>query len=235
MRSAGILENNTTREAICQRVDPGTRYTGTNYQVVALTTGAFPIATSIPTDEKPAFRIYLRANDAFTQYVAWEINSSQARLVYNTGDGGERQVSTATAAVDWDTNTTWYGYAGGDRNNFNERLFSLYKGNTLVLQVTDFSRVTPLGSTNRGWGFGLKNTLFLLGQQTAPSVEQIYVSDFVPPYEPTAIVPHNLHDASTTLTGPTTLYVTAQRSASSSYAVGISTYRPQLHVQAMPV
>lgn len=233
MRSAGILENNTDREAICQRVDPDTRHTGTNYQMVALTTGGL-VGGIVDTESKPFFRIYFRANDAFTQWVAWEVDNQQARLVYNTGDG-VHQVSTAAADVDWDTNTTWRGYAGGDQTTLNERAFTLYKDNTLVLQVTDSSLVTALGSTNRGWGFGLKNTLFLLGQQTAPSIEQIYVADFVPPYEPTAIVPYDLHTAPTTLTGSTTLYVTAQRSGSSSYSVNASAYRPQLHVMAVPV
>jgi hypothetical protein len=236
MRSAGALENNTSQEALCQRVDPATRYTGTNHQRIALTTGGVRGGVNPDTQDKPHFRMYFRANDAFTQYVAWEVDSHQARLIYNTGDdSGDRQVSATTASIEWDMNTTWYGYAGGDRNNLNERLFSLYKGDALVLQITDSLRVTPLGAANRGWGFGLRNSLYFAGQQTAPSIEQVYVTDFGPPYEPTAIVPYNLHDGSTTLTGPTTLYVTAQRSVSSSYAVTMSTYRPQLFVQAVPV
>lgn len=229
-----VTPNNYWRQAVCQRVDPASRYTGTNYQMIACSVGGnagSPFDSGPDNGGRPNFRLYLRANDAMTQYVAWEIVNNEAKLIYNTGTG-EKQLGTA-AATDWSANTTWYGYAGGDFTGTNERKFSLYKGTTLVNSVTDSAMLTALGTGNRGWGFGLKNTLFVLGQAVSPSIEQIYVLDIIPAYEPTPIVPYNLHSSSS-LTGSTTLYVTGQRSTSSAQPFVTSDYRPHLHVMAIP-
>lgn len=201
--------NNKTVAAICQRIEPASRYTGTNFQKVTFKTGTrvgSPVI-STPKVGYPYFRMYMRANDLFTQYTAFEVGNNTARFVYNTGSG-ERYFSTATPidhTTEWTANTTWYAYAGGDPSNVSERLFSLYKEGLPVMSVTDSGLYTMLGPANRGWGFGLQNSLFLLGQAMSPTVEEVWIADLAWPYEPAVVMPAG--QFGDTLTGATELYI----------------------------
>jgi hypothetical protein len=227
-----ILLTESNRTAVIQRVDPATRYTGTDYQMCPLTIGAAG-GTQASSDNYSYFRIYLRANDAFTQYVAWEVKHNGARLIYNIGSGGDVQIG-GWFETSKDNNTTWYGYAGGSRDGISDRQFTLYKGSSQVAQVSDTTGVTLMGSANRGWGFGLKSSGPVVLIQGPPGVEQAYITDFVPSYEPVPILPVSLNSMPVR-TGATTLYVQLSRSEYySSYGVSASSYRPRLHVMAVP-
>lgn len=204
-----MAPNNKTTAAICQRIEPASRYTGTNFQKIEFKTGIRAGSSVINTPKVgyPYFRMYMRANDAFTQYTAFEVGNNTARFVYNTGSG-ERYFSAATPidhTTEWTANTTWYAYAGGNPSNVSERLFSLYKEGLPVMSVTDSGLYTVLGPANRGWGFGLQNSLFLLGQAMSPTVEQVYITDLAWPYEPIVVMPST--QANTTLNGATELYL----------------------------
>lgn len=206
--------HNRVVSVACQRVEPNTRYTGTDFQKITLKVGSRPGSPKIDTPKTgyPYFRMYMRANDAFTQYVAFEVGNNTAQFVYNTGSG-ERYFSVTTPidhTTEWTANTTWYAYAGGNPSNVSERLFTLYKEGLLVMSVTDSGQYTMSGPANRGWGFGLQNSLYLLGQEMSPTVEEVWASDLAWPYEPIVVMPSSL--ANTTLTGAQTLYIQASLS-----------------------
>lgn len=241
---------NKTRSVACQRIDPATKVTGTNYQRITFNVGSRSGSKLVDTAKQgyPYFRLYMRANDAFTQWCAFEVGNNEARFVYNTGSG-ERffsQVTEITKKLEWEANTTWWAHAGGDWNSVSERLFTLYKmtydGPIKVLEIDDSSFYTVLGPNNRGWGFGLQNTLFLIGQTMSPSIDSIYINDMAWPYEPAAILPYNA--SGTTFNGLTTLYVqvtSGSLSAPSGYAfpvsdaLAFSSYRPHLMAMVVPV
>ena len=236
--------HNKMVSATCQRVEPNTRYTGTNFQKITLKVGSRAGSVSIDTPKTgyPYFRMYMRANDAFTQYVAFEVGNNTAQFVYNTGSG-ERYFSTNTPidhTTEWTANTTWYAYAGGNPSNVSERLFTLYKEGLLVMSVTDSGQYTMLGPANRGWGFGLQNSLYLLGQEMSPTVEEVWASDLAWPYEPIVVMPSS--QVTTTLTGSQTLYIQASLS-NLSPPMGVdpngtgaySSRRPSLFAMVVPV
>lgn len=217
---------NQNNAMAARRIDPTSAKTASDLQRVLCELGSAGETNS--NGGKTYLRHYMRVNDASTQYVCWEHTEDDLALIYNAG-AGEVQLGTKVSSANMGAGTTAVSFAGNVAAE--KRKFYFYKNGTLIHQVEDVSGVTPMGPSNRGWGFGVRAVTRNFGQGTPASLRSIYISDAAPNHAQISVLPFNL--THTPITGATTLYVQASRSG--TVALGsVRPYRPRLHVMAVP-
>lgn len=164
-------------------------------------------------------------------YVMFRFSSNNVRVIYVTGGGSQVVLNSSTPACTLQAGSTYDCYWGVTPSTL--RRFQVYKNSSLVYDQTDAGGVTTVGSSTRGWGFGMQSN----GLGASPcSVGEIRMVDPLAtefPASEAVIMPVDIGSLST-LTGATTLYV---RLLGSAVGVNIkgTTFKPKLYVQAIPV
>lgn len=211
------------------RVNAVDRYTGTDFQMVGTQIGHETGEGRWSANDYQYLRHYLRISDNKQSYSCFEITEDDVRLIYNTGSG-EQQLGQTFAISGYSSGEAFYSAAGnlaGDK-----RVFSCYKNGSLIGSITDSSNLTPLGNSNRGWGFGMRAAPRGFGQTSPPSLYVAGVVDYVVNWTTAAIMPRSL-DTQAPLTGSTILYVRAVRSGSAANISGNNRVN-NLHVLTVP-
>ena len=212
-----------------QRINSVDRTTGTDFQMVGTQIGSEPGEGRWSTGDYQYLRHYLRMSDNKQSYVAWEITEGDVMLIYNNGSG-ENQLGATTGGLSYGAGEAFYSAAGDLTGN--KRVFTVYKGNSVIASINDTGAVTPLGNSNRGWGIGARASTRGFGQTSPPSLYVAGVVDYVMNYGTTAIMPRAL-DTMPALTGSTILYVRALRSGSTGAITGANKVN-NLHILTVP-
>lgn len=185
----------------------------------------------------PHNRLYGRMNTLRTSYVAFDMTDTQASLIYATG-GAETTLVAPTngfAQAVNDEILAQFGYYAAT----NKRRFRLLRNGTVFIDYTDAGSVTPMGTDNRGWGFGHRaGSSLLFGQPKPAALDWIALTDPVSSWSadpenasPAVLMPTDLSSMAT-LVGDQTLYITL--SATTSATVTATNVQPKLHVMAIP-
>lgn len=216
----------STEDLLALRSNGYDRHTGTNFQRIVATIGSR--AGDSPGGGTPQhLRIYARVNDTATQYVCFQITHDTATCWYRNG-GAEAQMP-GSVGTSQSTNTPFTMVAGTPEN---PRTFYLYKGASLIMTVPDSTMATAIGPNNRGWGFGARAGSRLITQNGPPRITSVTVNDEVINHHTVGILPRRV-DSMPVLTGPTTLHVSALRSAATGQ-VTVTPRQPALQVLAVP-
>jgi hypothetical protein len=173
-------------------------------------------------------RFYGRVNDAFTAYVGIEQTRNTGRWFYANAGSEVWLTDTFSSFLVAGQNAVLV--CGAD--TLNPRRFQLVINGSVISTYDDDVAVTAMGTNYRGWGFGVR-AANLLNQTQAepPSLNGIFVTDGIENYVPLHVVPNSL-SSQAARTGASTLYIRQTRLGSGSVAA--STFRPKLHVMAVP-
>lgn len=166
------------------------------------------------------------------KYVAFRFINGEVQCLYgNPGDSSASQLgSNVTCAL---TAGSTYDCFWGVFGTSTVRRFQVFKNGIMNLNVLDSSNATPLGSTNRRWGFGVGADTNV-APATLSNIRMFDPATSTPtPLSQAVIVPVNIGSLSP-LTGATTLYVQLVGSAATG-KVTATTFMPDLYVQAVPV
>lgn len=187
--------------------------------------------------EDPHNRIYGRVNTARSSYIAFDMTDTTCSLIYANGGAESTLVSPQSgfAQNENDEILAQFGYHAES----NKRKFRLTRNGTVKIDYTDSGLVTPLGTNNRGWGFGMRaGSSLLFGQSTPAALEWIALNDPVstwsadPENRSSAVLSSTNLASQSSLVGTQTLYVTLRATNNSTvYATNV---HPKIHVMVIP-
>jgi hypothetical protein len=187
--------------------------------------------------QPPRNRIYGRMNTSRTSYVAFEMTDTTASLLFSSGGAETVLVAPQTnfAQAVNDEIVAQFGYYAAT----NKRRFRLLRNGAVFIDYTDAGSITPMGTDNRGWGFGMRaGSSLLFGQPKPASLDYISLSDPVATwsadpqnYSPAVILNTDL-SGQPLFVGDQTLYVTLR--ASLSGTVNVTALQPKLQFIAIP-
>ena len=201
----------------------------------------------------PYTRIFGRLrgdNSSYVNFLLGSFHDLKAYLQYRPHGGSLTTVTSASLSGHAVFGGTTWTAKFGTISDLNKRRFQLIRkegaSTTTIIDWTDTTAATTMGSSNRNWGFGVQagmNELFLVPISQAAPPEWGSVNLYDPAlanypdqgnYSTVAIVPGHLGDQ-TARTGSITLYVTLRSSGSSGGAVSATNVRPRLFVVPVPV
>lgn len=228
--------------ALARRINPLDALTATDNQLIWMTLGFANGYDPAFGAEQSQNTIFGRVNSTGTQYVRIGVTApgagdNQLFVWYSTGTGDNSWAGTfiGPAISPGDSLGLRCG-SPTDPLNF-AALKKDTNGNvSTLLDFTDPSHNTIVGSSNRGWGFGM----YTVGRggglspRRPESVSEVRLDPSIVtlPTTPVRVIPLDL-GAQTARTGPTTLYVRAARSGASA-TIDTSAFQPKLYTMAVP-
>lgn len=133
----------------------------TDYQIVQAVLSSAPTAQTgvvfyTPVQEHSYLRLYGRIASGWTSYVYASVGSDGTWAIrYYTGTGNGTTIASGTCSVPGAGSIV--SLYLGDKINTIPRHYQIRFGTTVIADVTEGGTGSPLGSSNRGWGFGAQN------------------------------------------------------------------------------
>lgn len=180
-------ERGKVNEVRYWRTDPKDAKTKTAYQSITRVNGTKVMQVALLPDlsgQRPSGvdTILGRVSDDGTQYVIALIDGDDVRLRYNLGAGERDFNPPAVARIGNPAAGTRCTLDCGDADGSTDALhtYRVLRNGAPILVYTDANDVTAPLDGNRGWGWGGKSGIALLGELSPSSVNAVTVADNPP-------------------------------------------------------
>jgi hypothetical protein len=168
-----ISGTNTGLRCIARRVNPADAVTNTDQQVLEMDGGNISLELN-PGETSPSNDGFLRMSADGQSYVRFAVATWGIQIFYTTtGPLHEQFLGQVGGVPTLGTHENWTFKAIG-------RTFMVYLGGNFLGAVVDSANVTNLGSSYRGWGFGVSANFggSIIGGQAFPgNIQKVSIAD----------------------------------------------------------